>query len=324
VPTVILTLHPAFDRIVLVDQLLPGDTFEGRCELLIPSGKGVNTARGLAEWIAKKSDVVPIVWLGSTARDFYVKRLKELSGLHAVVCERECDNRQALTILECDGRETHIKEAMAPVSVQEQGEFLALLAKEIKRGDTVVLCGSAPPKTPLDFLRDVFKISRASGAAQIIADTNGPALNIAGEASLEGLKGNALEIGQWLKLPAPFDPENKKHRAELKAAFDRKGAPKAVMITRGNKGACYADASGLWTAPAPKVGAKEFRSATGCGDAATAGWLLGIYQKLSVEETLKRAVGCGSAKALSADPGDLNAERAEGFARTVKVKAIGY
>jgi fructose-1-phosphate kinase PfkB-like protein len=324
VRTVILTLHPAFDRIVQIDRLLPGDTFEGRLALLVPSGKGVNTARGLGEWIAKKSDVVPIVWLGTTAREWYVQKLKEISGLDAIVCPRKCENRQALTILERGGRETHIKEAMEPVSAKEQTGFLALLKKQIRRGDTVVLCGSAPPKTPLHFLREVFSIARASGAERIIADTNGPALDVAGAANLDGLKGNSLEIGQWLKLPKPFDPENKKHRTALKAAFEKTGAPNSVLVTRGTKGACYADPSGLWLAPAPKVSAKEFRSATGCGDAATAGWLLGIYQSLSVEETLKRAVGCGSAKALSADPGELNAARAESMAQRIKVQAISY
>jgi len=307
VRTVVISLHPALDRIVRVESLRPGDTFEGRVELLIPSGKGTNTARGIASLSQRGSKVIPIVWLGQAEREWYCGELTRLSGLNAVVCSRKCATRQALTVLERNGRETHIKEAMAAVSPTEERAFLALYAKTVQRGDTVVLAGSPPPGVSDSLVRELFSLARKRGAAKIVADTHGRLLEIAACAGLEGVKGNAAEIGAWLGLSNPFDPENAAHRKKLQAAFHRKGAPTAVMITRGTKGACYANENGLWAAPAPKLSAMEFKSATGCGDAATAGWIHAIESNFAPPEMLRFAVACGSAKACSADPGELNA-----------------
>lgn len=323
--TVVISLHPALDRIVRVDALRPGDTFDGRVELLIPSGKGVNTARGIASLGGSKSHVVPIVWLGQAERGWYTGELKRLSGLDAVICPRKCATRQALTVLERSGRETHIKEAMAAVTPSEERAFLQLYTNTVKRGDTVVLAGSPPPGVSGRLVRELFSRARARGAEKIVADTHGRLLEIAARAGLDGIKGNAAEIGAWLDMTGGFDPENIAHRKRLNAAFSGKGAPKAVMITRGSKGACYANAEGLWIAPAPKLSAAQFKSATGCGDAATAGWIHAIVQNFDPAETLRFAVACGSAKACSADPGDLDAAIAKRlFAknRSVKVYTI--
>lgn len=319
--TVVISLHPALDRIIRVESLRPGDTFEGRVELLIPSGKGVNTARGIAVLGGRKSQVIPIVWLGVAERGWYTGELKRLSGLRGVICPRSCATRQALTVLEHSGRETHIKEAMAAVTPREERAFLALYTKTVQRGDTVVLAGSPPPGVSDGFVRALFVSARKRGAKKIVADTHGRLLEIAARAGLDGIKGNAAEIGAWLKLKGAFDPENPAQRKRLNAAFNGKGAPKAVMITRGSKGACYANAEGLWIARAPKLSAAQFKSATGCGDAATAGWIHGIEEGLLPDGLLRFAVACGSAKACSADPGDLNAAIARRlFSKTKGVK----
>jgi len=321
VRTIVISLHPALDRIVRVDSLRPGDTFEGRVELLIPSGKGANTARGIASLGGRNSHVIPIVWLGVAERGWYTSELERLSGLRAVVCSRSCATRQALTVLERNGRETHIKEAMAAVTPREERAFLDLYTKTIQRGDAVVLAGSPPPGVQDGFVRNLFSRARERGATKIVADTHGRLLEIAARAGLDGIKGNAAEIGAWLGLGGAFDPESSTQRTRLNAAFKGKGTPKAVMITRGSKGACYANSEGLWVARAPKLSAAQFNSATGCGDAATAGWLHAIDQQLQPEEMLRFAVACGSAKACSADPGDLNAAIARRlFAKTKGVK----
>ena len=50
----------------------------------------------------------------------------------------------------------------------------------------------------------------------------------------------------------------------------------------------------------------EQRAATGCGDAATAGWIWALQDRCSPDETLRRAIACGTAKLASADPGSLS------------------
>jgi fructose-1-phosphate kinase PfkB-like protein len=82
-----------------------------------------------------------------------------------------------------------------------------------------------------------------------------------------------------------------------------KQAPRAILITLGSRGAALATRDGLWLAGPPRVAASKIVSPTGCGDAATAGWLWAMADGVGPEEALSRAVACGTAKLLNADPG---------------------
>ncbi|MFH0939017.1 MAG: PfkB family carbohydrate kinase [Planctomycetota bacterium] len=306
---VTLTLHPAIDRVVRVNDLCPGDTFDSQLVLAASAGKGVNTARTLSAVWRSPEKIIAAVWLGRAEAEWYRHRLRELSGIHAAICPRECGTRHTLTILEACGRETHIKEAMAAARPGEERALLAFWKKTLRAGDIVALCGSAPSNTSAQTLRRLFDIARHKKARAIIADTNGLALDVAGAAGLDGIKGNAAEIGVWLGLRRAFDPSKLNHRRALQVALARKSAPRAIMITRGAAGALFAIAPLiLFSASPPRLNQrkKTLQSATGCGDVATAGWLWGMLDGASHEEILRRAVACGTAKLTSPDPGFLD------------------
>jgi 1-phosphofructokinase family hexose kinase len=322
---VTLTLHPAIDRIVRVESLVPGATFDGKCEFRVPSGKGVNTARSLRCVLSpskrggEEEALVAAVWVGENEATWFARELLRKSNIRAALYPRVCTTRSATTILESDGRETHIKEAMDSPSATERSTFLSLWKKTLRRGDIVALCGSAPAGTPRDFLRGVFAIARESGCATIIADTNGPALVAAGKGSITGIKGNAAEIGAWLRLSDPLDFRKVEHRVALKRAFARPGAPQSIFVTLGPAGALLATRERILFAAAPKVEESFIVSATGCGDAATAGWLWALRDGETSEETLRRAIACGTAKLATADPGAVDPRHVRSFLRQVKV-----
>ncbi len=117
---VTLTLHPAIDRVVKIDSMLPGATFNGREKLTVPAGKGVNTARVLRTLCGKRQSILSVVWAGEHEADFFRTYLREESGIECAVCPRPVRTRFAQTYLEADGRETHIKESMPPPSALER------------------------------------------------------------------------------------------------------------------------------------------------------------------------------------------------------------
>jgi 1-phosphofructokinase family hexose kinase len=314
---VTLTLHPAIDRIVRVQSLTPGDTFDGKCEIRVPSGKGVNTARSL-RCILPGAPIIAAAWVGENEAPWFARELMAISRVRAALCLRRCTTRAATTILERNGRETHVKEAMDPPAASERSAFLAFWKKILRRGDIVAVCGSAPAGTPPDFLRKVFAIAQRRCAA-VIADTNGAALEAAGSSAIAGIKGNAAEIGAWLRLRSPLDIANSKHRAALRSAFGRSGAPKSMLVTLGPSGALYATRDEILTAAPPRVRRSFIISATGCGDAATAGWLWGLLEGCAADEILRRAVACGTAKLASADPGAIDARQVRTLLTQVKI-----
>jgi 1-phosphofructokinase len=322
---VTLTLHPAIDRVLNIRELKAGDTFDAQLALSVPAGKGVNTARSLSCLrFGKRTGIVAAAWLGEGESGWFSERLENSSGIRAAICTRPCFTRYAYTILEKSGRETHIKEFMPAVTPAEEKQLLSFWRRTLRRGDLVAFCGSAPKNFSETAAGSVFQTARKE-ASIVIADTNGMLLDAAGRMNLDGIKGNALEIGQWLGLEDSLHIEMKSHRAALRAAFRREGSPQLILVTLGATGAALATEKELFFAGAPRLPKNLGKSATGCGDAATAGWLWALNEGRSPGEQLARAVACGSAKFASADPGALDQKFVRKLLREIRVETVaGY
>ena len=314
---VTLTLHPAIDRIVKIDAMRPGGTFDGSAQLTLPAGKGINTARVLGSLSGDATKIVAAAWAGENESHYFKTRLRELGGIDCAICPRAVPTRFAHTYLETDGRETHIKEAMSAPNAAESNAFLEFWRKIIRKGDIVAICGSAPKGTKPAFLKSVFSIAHERGASAIVADTNGPALDAAAISRIKILKGNAAEIGALLKLGASFNSADTSHCRQLLDALQRKSAPEKVLITLGSEGALLASSGKMLHC---KVNPRHFDykiiSTTGCGDAATAGTLWSLLLADDNDESiLLFAVACGAAKTLWADPGKISLKHFRLFVR---------
>jgi fructose-1-phosphate kinase PfkB-like protein len=321
---VTLTLHPAIDRILHTDTLEPGGTFNAQLNFSVPSGKGVNTARSLRSVVGKNSVISAVAWVGSAESEWFTRELLRLSHVRATLCERACATRLANTLLERSGRETHIKETMPAPSPREESALLRCWSRAIQAGDIVAVCGSAPPGTRTQTLKKIFGIARQRRAAAIIADTNGAALDIAGQSGIDGIKGNTAEIGAWLNLAAPLNPKNARHRRVVTQAFQRTGAPKSILVTMGAAGAIYLNSQQMCFAAPPPVSKSFIVTATGCGDAATAGWMWSLHDQVDETILLQRVIACGTAKLACADPGKLKLKDVTRFVSRVKVFPLSH
>jgi fructose-1-phosphate kinase PfkB-like protein len=301
--------------------MIDGETFNASLLLKVPAGKGVNTARSL-RCLCPKMKLEAAVWLGQNEATEFAYDLKNISRIKLQTCLRLCPTRLAQTLLENSGRETHIKETMPAPSAQEERKLLTFWKKISAQKELIAICGSAPEKTTAAILKNIFKI--AAKAPYAIADTNGPALTMAAQSGLYGLKGNAQEIGTLLGLNRTLKKEDIFEWEKLwnTCGFKSELAPKKIMITFGTIGAALISGNGtlIYFAHAPRLSAGEFRSATGCGDASTAGWMWGILEQRDDAECLRRAVACGSAKAASIDPGALDVTLMRRLLKKIRVE----
>lgn len=320
---VTLTLHPAIDRIISTLNLVPGETFDGDRVLTVPAGKGVNTARALSALLPSPKSVLAIAWMGPQESDWFARELKSLSKIRSALIARETTvlTRNAYTFIEKSGRETHIKEAMRAPNAAEQTHLLRALPPLIQRGDLLAVCGSAPAETLRKTLEAVLENARKKSPRAIIADTNGVFLEVAAASALGGIKGNAAEIGAWLKLSAKFDPKSTKHRDRLQRAMQKSSAPRSVMVTLGVRGAYFAADRKAFQATPPLGFRPKGCAATGCGDAATAGWLWALARGLDAAQTVRLAVACGTAK-TSQDPGLLHRADVEKVFSATRVQQL--
>jgi len=216
-----------------------------------------------------------------------------------------------MTYIEKNGCETHIKESMEAPTAAEERDLLAFWRGTVEPGDAVAICGSAPQGTSEKTLRAVLRIARKNGADCIVVDSNGPLLRCAAGSSIAVLKCNVAELSELLESKRMLDLFAKTHRRRVQEFLKTRGAPKCALVTAGAAGGFLFDGSGAHYLSPPKLHRKA-QSATGCGDAATAGVLMNVLHgspaghSVRQAHMLEQAVALGTAKMFSLDPGGLD------------------
>lgn len=89
--------------------------------------------------------------------------------------------------------------------------------------------------------------------------------------------------------------------------------PRAVVVKLGLRGALAGDGTGIRHAPAVEIPSPHHP--VGAGDAFAAGWIAGIRERRTVDETLRQAAWC--AAQVVADPGDQ-----AGFPRRARLSEV--
>ncbi|ADB77385.1 1-phosphofructokinase family hexose kinase [Geodermatophilus obscurus] len=288
---VTLTANPSLDRTLS----LPGPLVRGGVARLAPSstepgGKGVNVARAVA---AAGGDVVTV--LPAADDDPIVRALRALDLPMATV-PIATPVRTNYTLAEPDGTTTKLNEPGAPLDDEARGALTIAMHQHAEGARWVVLSGSLPPGTPLDWYADLVRSLRDTGAKIAVDTSEAPLLALldAGpDAAPDLLKPNSEELAQLSGVPEAHLTAN---RATALAAVDTLHARGVteVLLTLGAEGALLSSAEGVWAATPPRI---AVRSTVGAGDCSLAGHVLADLAGAGPAERLRSAVGYGAASA---------------------------
>jgi 1-phosphofructokinase len=289
---VTLTANPSLDR--TLD--LPGPLTDGGIVRLAgsstePGGKGVNVARAIA---AAGGDVVSV--LPAAASDPIVTALRAL-GLELGTVPVQAPVRTNYTLVDPAGTTTKLNEPGAVLSEATRAALTGVLHGHAATARWVVLSGSLPPSTPVDWYAELVLSLRDTGARVAVDTSEAPllALLAAGpDAAPDLLKPNAEELAQLADVSEDevlADPAAT--LAAVRTLHDRGVAE--VLLTLGGEGALLSTADGgLWSARPPRI---AVRSTVGAGDCSLAGYLLADLAGAPPAERLRTAVAYGAASA---------------------------
>jgi 1-phosphofructokinase len=289
---VTLTANPSLDRTLSV----PGPLERGSVARLGPSstepgGKGVNVSRAVA---AAGGDVVSVL---PAADDDPIVRALHALGLDLRTIPVDAAVRTNYTLTEPDGTTTKLNEPGTPLDEDTRAALAAVLHGQARGARWVVLSGSLPPDTPMDWYATLVRSLRDTGARVAVDTSEGPlrALLAAGpESAPHLLKPNTEELAQLADVPEDDilrDPEVA--LAAVRRLHDRGVAE--VLLTLGGDGAVLSTADGgLWSATPPAI---TVRSTVGAGDCSLAGHLLASLAGAPPAERLRSAVAYGAASA---------------------------
>ena len=289
---VTLTANPSLDR--TLD--LPGPLERGSVTRLgisstEPGGKGVNVSRAIA---AAGADVVSV--LPAADGDPIVAALQAL-GLALSTVPINSPVRTNYTLTEPDGTTTKLNEPGARLHEQTLAALQSAVWEHAADARWVVLSGSLPPGTPVDWYATLVRGLRGTGARIAVDTSEAPlvALLSAGpDAAPDLLKPNTEELAQLAGLPEEAlagDPAAT--LAAVRSLHDRGVAE--VLLTLGADGAVLSTAAGgLWSATPPPV---AVRSTVGAGDCSLAGYVLADLAGADPAGRLRSAVAYGAASA---------------------------
>lgn len=282
-----VTLNPAMDKTVTIDELVLGETNRVKESRTDPGGKGINVSRVLRE-LGQSSLAMGFV-SGSVGR-FIEASLNEI-GIVDDFIHTPGQTRTNFAIVEERRDVTTLIAEKGPHTEPHYTQELKLrLRGHCRRGSWVVLAGSIPPGIGENIYAELIELARQCGASTAL-DAEGELLRRGVEARPDLIKPNRFELEELLGRVLTKDEEIVRAARHIQA----KGVG-IVVVSMGSKGAIAVSADGAWKAVPPRI---EARSTTGAGDSMLAGVLYALENGRSLAEALRLGTAAGAATALT-------------------------
>lgn len=282
-----VTLNPALDRILEVENLVPDDANRVVAESRWAGGKGIDCSRVIRE-------------LGGVS-----VALGFVGGFDGLELEGRLINEGVLTRFTRTANETRINVYVrnrtsgtqtalnSPGPEIRPGEVAELYnqVRSLSDATHVMLSGSVPTGVNKGLYAQLIMALKEKKAF-VALDTDGTALTEGVKAGPDLIKPNVHEFQRLTGKPAGAREEMVKIAREQ----TEKGVG-SLLITLGREGMIYVPREGkAFFAKAPPV---QAISTIGAGDSTLAGFVLGLSRGLAPQECLRLAAAAGTATAMT-------------------------
>ncbi|HEY0606281.1 MAG TPA: 1-phosphofructokinase [Herpetosiphonaceae bacterium] len=272
-----VTLNPAIDQTVMVDNFTPNAVNRAQSLQLDAGGKGVNVASFLADYglsvavtgfLGKDN---PQVFEQHFARKRIDDRFVRIPGLTRTGIKVVDQTRRQTTDINLPGL------TPSETELDRLHETINELAID---HDCFVLAGKLPPGVPDTIYADLIRRLKTQGK-RVVLDTSQAALREGAQAGPTIVKPNIDELQQLVDRPL-------NDLAEIEAAAKQllKSGIRLVVVSMGERGALFVDRQNALVAIPPQV---EVQSTVGAGDAMVAGLIAGQTAALSLAECARLA-----------------------------------
>jgi 6-phosphofructokinase 2 len=273
-----VTLNPALDRTLWVENIRPDDTNRIVREDRYAGGKGIDVSRVLTT-LGIESKALGFVG-GFTGDELEGRLLNE--GIACDFVRIAGETRTNIVVNDKQAENQMVFSAGGP-EIQPY-ELMQLMRKieGLKQPDVVAISGSLPRNINPEIYRRIIELARDKGA-RVVLDTDGEALSMGVRACpdiITRLVGQALESVEDI----------------LRAArCVQQGGVATVLVSMGPRGMLWVGRDGAYRAMPPKV---EVVNTIGAGDSSVAGYVYGLVRGLEPPKALACAVAAGTATVM--------------------------
>lgn len=307
-----VTLNTAIDYIIEVGALDVGATIRATAAELVPAGKGVDVAVGVA---ILGGCAVATGFIGDKSREIFASL--ETEHVELMFIEVPGHTRINVTIMEQgQPRETHLQTVGFSISPADVERLTVVLKRNVTSRDVVVIGGSLPPGAPEGLAARLVTLCKSMGA-YVILDSSGAALLDGLRAGPQMVKPNLLELAQIVGRHVD-DSDAAVLRAArecLTLGVDR------VVASRGYHGIVVIEREQAWKAWLDN-GRSYPTASVGSGDAVVAAFALSTLQGHPIQDAIRLGVACGTGNLLTQLPGRFRKEDVTEFLPNTHVLRI--
>ncbi|OTA19637.1 ribokinase [Xenorhabdus beddingii] len=271
-----ITLNPAYDLVGLCPDIIKGTVNRVQTAGLNAAGKGNNVAKVLRDL---GIDVTVSGFLGRDNQEGFQQFFSEntMANRFHLVSGR---TRINVKLTEKQGEVTDFNFSGFHVTQEEWRQFVSDSLTWLGQFDMVVVSGSLPEGVAPELFAD-WMMQLRQCCPCVIFDSSREAFVAGLKASPWLVKPNRHELEIWAGRPLP----------DLDSVIDaahklRDKGIAHVVISLGEQGALWANASGAWLAKPPHC---EVVSTVGAGDSMVGGLVYGLLMRESSEHTLRLA-----------------------------------
>ncbi len=217
------------------------------------------------------------------------------------------------TILEKDGRVTHLNTRNREGAPVQEDAILRHFTEQIQGGGLWALSGSLAPGLPANLYENLIT-AVAGKETGVLLDTSGPALKLGMKARPTMVKPNHGELEEF------FGEEIRGiHHIALRGKRILDMGIEYVFISLGSDGMIALHGSDCLLCSIPE---RRIVDTVGCGDALVAGILVGRKKHFSFSEICRLAIACGVSNALHEGAGEVDGKEVWRLAEDVSVTAV--
>lgn len=275
---VTVTMNPAIDKTVDIDQFEHGGLNRIKSIVLDAGGKGINVSKTIKHL---GLDSVATGFIGGNGGTIIENVLNEY-GITTDFVRVDGETRTNMKVVELTGEVTELNEPGPQVTDENIEELLKKLESYASEKTLFVLAGSIPRGVNKDIYSRIIRTVHEKGA-KVFLDADGELFVKALEAKPDMIKPNRVELEELFGMD---------YRASEQELVDMAGklldkGIEFVAVSMGQMGALFLKKDRAVKCPGLSVKA---HSTVGAGDAMVAALSYGWNQKYSFEEQIKLGV----------------------------------
>ncbi|MBU1020263.1 MAG: 1-phosphofructokinase [Firmicutes bacterium] len=282
-----VTLNPAIDRTVLVDEINEFDVTRVVKTVRDAAGKGINVSKVITS--LGGSTIATGFLAGVNGEFIQVELMKK--GIKEAFIFVGGETRENIKLIEKkSGKTLEINEAGPTIEPQYLERFIKTLDRSLKKDDILVLSGSVPGGIPVEVYQTLIERYHSLGITTIL-DTSKELLQkgILGKPTIIKPNRYELELYSGKKLATDQDIVTE----ALKICHQ---GIKEVIVTLGKDGAIYVSEERVFRVDSPRV---VVQSSVGAGDSFVAGMAYALSEGYDTEKRLKYAASVAGACVMS-------------------------